>query len=400
MAYFMREAKPMAEPPQHWLNRERLTDYPRICLVVLLLTAIVWVAISENGIDSQGKPLGYDFITFWGASHLALEGNPVGAYDPETILGAERLAVPENTKIFLWHYPPTFYLVILPLALLPYGLAFLLFIGASFAGYLVVIRRIVSLPGTWMPLIAFPGAMMNIFHGQNAFLTAALMGGALLLLPLRPVLAGVLIGLLTIKPHLGILLPLVLLATCQWRALLSALFTTSFFLLVSVAVMGQDTLVAFWHNMPLVRRVLEEGLLSWSKMPTFFAFARLLDAPIWAAYALHLLVAVAVTGCVLWVWLNTTQANLRNAALVTGTLLISPYLFDYDLAWLGLSIAWLGLEGYRKGWLTGEREILVAAWFMPLLMAPIAGVIHIQMAPFVLLALLGAIVNRVNYNGA
>jgi len=400
MIHFGQDSEPEPESAPHWLNRERLTAYPRICLVVLLLTAVVWVAISENGIDAQGKPLGYDFITFWGASHLALEGNAVGAYDPATILGAERLAVPENAQIFLWHYPPTFYLVILPLALLPYGLAFLLFVGASFAGYLAVIRRIVSLPGTWMPLVAFPGVLINLFHGQNAFLTAALMGGALLLLPLRPVLAGVLIGLLTIKPHLGILLPLVLLATGQWRALLCAALTTGLFLLISIAVMGQDTLAAFWHNLPLVRQVLEEGLLSWDKMPTFFAFSRLLGAPIWAAYFLHLLVAVAAAACVLWVWLKTPLPNLRNAALVTGTLLISPYLFDYDLAWLGLSIAWLGLEGYRKGWLKGEREILAVAWLLPLLMAPIVGLSHIQIAPFVLAGLLGVIVRRVNYNGA
>jgi len=53
-----------------------------------------------------------------------------------------------------------------------------------------------------VPLIAAPAAMVNIYVGQNGFFTAALMIAGLLSLERRPVLAGILFGLRTIKPQL------------------------------------------------------------------------------------------------------------------------------------------------------------------------------------------------------
>ena len=60
-------------------------------------------------------------------------------------------------------------------------------------------------------VLASPACLENILEHQNAALLTALIGGGLLLLPLRPRLGGVLIGLATIKPQLGLVLPLFLL---------------------------------------------------------------------------------------------------------------------------------------------------------------------------------------------
>ena len=79
---------------------------------------------------------------------------------------------------------------------------------------------------------------------------------------------------------------------------------------------------------------------------------------------------------------------------MTATFLISPYVFDYDLVWLAFPIAWLALIGLREGWLPGEREVLVAAWISPLLMAPLATAFSVQIGPFVLGALLWVMVRR------
>src|SRR5262245_11392823 len=105
-----------------WVTRERLSVYPRIFLGLYVIIGALWVALSVDLIDAKGKPLGYDFITFWSASDVALEGRPAEAYDHAKLFAAQQKAVPAltNEVVFLWHYPPTFHLLALPLALVPY----------------------------------------------------------------------------------------------------------------------------------------------------------------------------------------------------------------------------------------------------------------------------------------
>ena len=79
---------------------------------------------------------------------------------------------------------------------------------------------------------------------------------------------------------------------------------------------------------------------------------------------------------------------------MSATFLVSPYVFDYDLAWLAFPIAWLASAGLRNGWLRGEREVLVAAWLLPMLMAPIATAMSVQVGPLVICSLLWITVRR------
>jgi hypothetical protein len=69
----------------------------------------------------------------------------------------------------------------------------------------------------------------------------------------------------------------------------------------------------------------------------------------------------------------------------------------YDLAALAFPIAWLALAGWRKGWLRGEREALIAAWLLPLLLSPVASHLHLRLGPWVLCGLLWAVVRRAGF---
>lgn len=379
---------------EHWLNRERFVSYPRIVLATYIIVAIAWILLSKNLVDLKGKPLGYDFITFWAASHVALAGHAEDAYNILSLFKSEQIAVPTSESVFVWYYPPTFYLVILPLALLSYLTAYWAFILSTLSCYLLVLRRIVVDSKAKWCLAAFPGLWMNVFHGQNGFLTAALAGAALLCLKRRPILAGVLIGLLAIKPHLALLFPVALIAIGAWRTLIAAALTAFAFVALGTAVLGTATLKACLASLGYARLFLESGTLPWPKMPTVFAFVRLLGMPVTGAYVMHGVVAAGAVLAVWYVWRRCQNWELRGATLFAATFLCSPYVFDYDLAWLAFPIAWLALTGLRDGWLRGEREILVAAWLLPLAMDPIATGTHVQVAPFVLIALLGITLRR------
>ncbi|MFX1684402.1 glycosyltransferase family 87 protein [Paraburkholderia sp. A2RI-6] len=378
----------------HWLNRERIKIYPRIVLGLIVVVFIAWVLLSKDRLDPQGKPLGADFIAFWAASHIALAGHAEDAYNLPSLFKAVQVAVPASQSIFAWYYPPSFYLVVLPLALLPYLAAYLTFILSTLICYLVVLRRIAFNTTARWCLAAFPGLWMNVFHGQNAFLTAALAGAAMLCLRRRPIVAGVFIGLLTLKPQLAVLFPVALLAIGAWRTLISAALTALCFFGLGTAVLGTATISGCISSLGDARHFLESGVLPWAKMPSVFAFLRLLGTPVIGAYAVHGLVAARAVFAVWYVWRRCADCELRGAALFAATFLCSPYIYDYDLAWLAFPIGWLALAGLRTSWLRGEREVLVAAWLLPLAMDPVATGLHVQIAPFVLIALLVIAVRR------
>jgi hypothetical protein len=389
------DPSPAATPPEHWLNRERFTVYPRIVLALFVAIGAGWIAVSHNLVDPTGKPLGYDFIAYWSASHLALLGQPQEAYKVHALLRSHQAAVPGTMALFPWYYPPTFYLVVLPLALMPYLAAYFAFVGSTFSAHFAAFRRVASGREAMVCLIAFPGVWINFAHGQNGYLTATLAAGALLCLQRHPLRSGLLVGLLAIKPHLAVLFPVALIAARAWRALGAAGLTAAALLLAGTAVLGKPTLSAFFDSLWMPRWIVEaagDGL--WIKMPTAIAMARMLGVPTVAAALLHAAVACGAVWVVWSVWRQCRSVRLRGAALMVGTFLVTPYAFDYDLAWLAFPIAWLALEGLEKGWLSGERELLVAAWFLPLLMIVIGKMISIQVAPALLGALLWAIARR------
>ncbi len=390
----IRDAAQTGPDRAHWITADRLRVYPRIFLAAYLVLAAFWFAGSRDLLDPGGKPIGYDFIAFWSASTLALEGTPGDVFDQDRFMEAGRRAIPSNTGIFFWLYPPQFHLMILPVALLPYIPAYLLWVLITFTAYAIVLRRIAPMPQTVWLLLAFPGTFINALQGQNGFLTAALFGGSILLLERRPLLAGVLIGLMSYKPHLGLLIPLALICGCQWRAFFAATATTLGFAAIGTAVVGIDYWAAFFENTAVLREILEQGMLPWYKMPTVFAGLRTLGLGVEMAYLAQAVLGLGVALTVALIWRRRTPIPLAGAALASGSLLVSPYLYDYDLALLAVPIALVAWDGLRRGWDAGEREVLVLAWVTPMLVAGLAEQTGLSFAPLCLILVFAMIARR------
>ena len=195
-----------------------------VCFVLLVINAVFfptayfahWWIFDEHGF---GIPT--DFINVWSAGKLVGEGHPAFAYD-WNIQKQLQVAVLGQSYDgnFAWHYPPPFLFVAGMLAQFPYAVAYIGWAAVSFIPYLFMMRAIV---GRWFGLVlaaAFPVVLTNTLVGQNGFLTASLIGGTLYLLPTRPVLSGICLGLLSYKPQYGLLFPLVLIAASQWTGVL------------------------------------------------------------------------------------------------------------------------------------------------------------------------------------
>ncbi len=381
-----------------WLDESRAVDYSRLLVCLYVLITAVWIGLGHNLIDPNGKPVGTDFMDVWTAGKMVRTGDPANAYDYNLHYEFQKTALPyragERPFFFGWHYPPMFFFAAVPLSLLPYGAALAAWILLTLPAYLGVMRPIID-HHRWLAMaLAFPAVFINTLHGQNGFLTTALMGGGLLLLEKKPVLAGILFGCLCYKPQFGLLLPVVLLVGKQWRAFAAAAAATLFIVAASALAFGVGAWRAFFDTAHITRSfVLEQGSTGWEKIQSTFSAIRMLGGGVDTAYAVQGVVSIVAALAAIFVWRRTSTIRLKGGVLVTATILATPYVLDYDLILLALPIAWLAGEARATEFLPYEKIVLFAAYALPLLSRTI-GAIGIPMAPFVLLALLALIVRR------
>jgi hypothetical protein len=368
-----------------FLSKKRITVYARIFISAYLLIWGSWIFTGSGLLDRTGKPIGADFLVFWSASSMARTGDPASVYDFQKFYKVEQnIANYPNP----WVYPPTYLLMVLPLSLLPYLPSFIVWILSTFCIYLTVIRRIAPHPTTTWLALAYPGTFQNIVHGQNGFLSTALLGGGLLLLENFPLTAGILFGLLSYKPHFAILVPIALAAGKYWKALAAMFISSICFILLSGIVLGWGTWIAFYNNIssPIMILIQEKSL--WIKMPTTFASFLLAGYNLSLAGALHGFVMFGTAIIVAWVWYREAPFYIRGSALISGILLFTPYAYYYDLSLLALPLAWLGWKNFTVGWKLTGNSLLIIIWLLPIIAPAIAIALGIQISPILIAFLL------------
>ncbi|WOH65583.1 glycosyltransferase family 87 protein [Bradyrhizobium sp. BWA-3-5] len=310
--------------------------------------------------DGLGIPT--DFINVWAAGRLVLDGVPAQAYDWDIQKQVEIAKLGQDfTGYFAWHYPPPFLFVASLLAMLPYSVGYAGWVYVSMLPYLAVMRAIVGHNLGILIALALPTVLMNTYAGQNGFLTAALIGGTIYLIPVRPVLAGICLGLLSYKPQYGLLFPVVLVAAGHWRVFVSAAVTTVALSLVSALALGVESWLAFFHWMPRFSQAfLTEGKATWWKLQSIFSLVRYFGGsePLGWAFQWVLTASVAVVQALMW--RSRVPYTLKGAALAVGTLLITPYLFVYDMMVLAIPIGFLVRIGLKRGFRPYELPALGA----------------------------------------
>jgi alpha-1,2-mannosyltransferase len=385
-----------------WLTHGRVFGYST-ALIAGTVAVMTWVLSGHGMTDPVGRPVGTDFLRLWTASYALLNGEERAIYEPGAFFALE-LAVtrPETPDFYPWNYPPSSLLIAYPLALLPYLQSLAAWLALGLAGYLAALWWIFPKPLTLWVGLAFPAVFWTVTHGQTSFLTTGLFCWGLLQLPRRPVLAGILFGVLAFKPHLGLLLPVALVAGRHWRAVVAAALTALLSAAVSVLLFGTGVWADFLASTTDTRSMLESGMNfgHYYKMQSVFAAARLLGSPMLVAYSLQALVALGAAAAVVWVWRQPTgDPDMKNAALMAATPLSTAFIFDYDLMLLGPAIAWLARKGITNGALPYERITLVAAFLAPFV-SRVAGMhTHLLLAPIFIAVLLVVIVRRIQCRG-
>lgn len=348
--------------------------YSLAALAALFITLALYlygqlIFESEDLFTKAGPIIGGDFIVFHHAAQAAGTPDMVPIYEMETLKTQLQDAYPGKGEFnFAWMYPPTMSLLIAPFAAPPYLVSFalwtLVFAGAFFA----VLSRLWADKWALFFAASSPAVFQGVITGQNGFLTATLIALAAAFADRRPILAGVAAGLLTVKPQLGLLIPVAFIAAGCWRAFFAAAATAILLAAASVIAFGGASWIGFYEAVTAHGARMAADGFPFNKLVTPFGFATMLGAPASLAGALQAAVGLALAAYVFIIWRRVKDWDLRLAALATSAMLATPYAFYYEIVILAPAMMLIARRAVESGWLPHEKLTLIAVWILPLMM--------------------------------
>lgn len=385
-----------------FLNATRARGWIALSAAMTVAALIAALALSHDGLDPSGRPLGTDFVSFWTAARLALSDGAAVVWDGMRLEAAERAVFPAIEGFYAFFYPPVFLLVCLPFGLLGHVAALVAWLGlTAVAAWRGLAMLACGAFGERWGAIAFlgqPAVFVVAGHGQNAFLSTALFAFGAAFAERRPVVAGIALGLLVYKPQLALLLPFALAAAGAWRLFVATALSAAGWCLLSLAIFGLEAWRAFFAMSRIAGATLEAGLVAPEKMASLFAGLRVLGASTALAGAVQAIATVVViVAAVVALRRARRRDGAGEAAVVVtaaGALLATPFGLDYDAAILAVPLVFL-VRAVGEGLGSLERWAMLAALVAPVAARPIAFAIHLPLAPLAFAALFVVVVGRV-----
>jgi len=325
--------------------------------------------LTEAGLSAASRTTPYwDFNNLWSGSKMVLAGDAHLLFDAEGYRARLREMAGADLPDHEWSYPPNILLIGAMLAQLPQLPAYLIWTFGTITAWFASVRLLKLPPLMTAAIVVSPAIIWNALYGQNGALTAALLLGGLALSDKRPWFAGVLFGLLTIKPHLGLLIPFILMAQGNWRAIIGAAVTVIAMVLLTGALFGFDLWLGFLtQTRPLMTSIMHApwGEGYHANSATGFAFMRSLGAGIGAAYAAQAAVSLSCLIIAVALWRKAAQYDRTILIALTLCLvfLAAPYGYTYEMAGVSLACAVLFL---RRPSLTYALP-LALLWLWPLI---------------------------------
>jgi hypothetical protein len=337
-------------------------------------------------------PVHMDFFGIWSWARFEIEGPPALIYD-HAVQQAFLLALDPAFPVPMpFPYPPPYLLVIRPLGWMSYPLAQALWSGTTLAAYLAALSDRPPRLSTLLLALLAPAAAVNLFYGQNGFLTAALLVGGIRLAPSRPVLGGILLGLLlSYKPQFAFLAAIALAASEVWPAALAGVLTFAAAAAASLLAFGAEPWSAWIDSLPEFGTIVyDQRARLLALMPTAFSNALALGASERSALLIQAAVtAVAAAG--VWFAFRRARGKLAAAALAVASVLAAPYAFVYDLTLVAAAVALIAGESAVT---LGPTEVLVLAVALLLpggmflnAVPPVATMVHLAVLGIILLHL-------------
>ncbi|MEL6361630.1 MAG: glycosyltransferase family 87 protein [Pseudomonadota bacterium] len=333
----------------------------------MLLAIQAYVYLSADGVYTfYGLVIGGDFVVFDTVADAAARGEAAAMYNPDILQPAlrERFPGAESEFLLFWAYPPTMLFVLMPAALFPYLASYAVWSISTFSLYAA------SLVALWRDKLAIVVALtaavtfQALITGQNGFLTAALIATAAFFAKDRPLLAGLAAGLLTVKPQLGLLIPIAFVAAGCWRAFFTAAVTSIVLAAASFAVFGLEAWTAFFESFRNQNEIITSDLYPFRKMVTAYGVLSYFDAPVVVAQIVQMSVTLSLMAFVAIIWRKVDDRAIRAAALIASIPLATPYALFYELTIFVPAILLITKTSIDRGWLDWEKVSIGTLWMM------------------------------------
>jgi hypothetical protein len=373
----------------------RFEKFARIALLTaallppLFVAAVLWILpVGELSADRTAIAA-RDYTDMWIVGHLVALGKGNALYDLAGLNAALQSMFGSGFPHQVWPYPPPILLLAVPLSMLPLLPGFLLYTACTLGLLWLALRSGGLTTAACSTVLFSPSVADSALTGQNGSLTGALLIGGLLLVHRSPLIAGAILGALIIKPQLAILVPVCLLASGSWRAILTMAISATLLIVLSGVLFGVDVWVVFFgHSRPVIAAIMEapwQALPSQTLFASPFMAARSVGASLQIAYCLQVTVTLVCAAIAWWVW-RTPKVDPILRSVFTGVLSVAaaPWVHTYDM--VPLSVAIVLLIPHARG---GTRILLAFAWFwpgavivlpipLPLSVASVAGVVWLM----------------------
>ena len=272
-----------------------------------------------------------DFFALWTFGRFALTQPLPGIYDPAGLQAFQHSLDAGFSAAYPFFYPPSFLLLAVPIGWLPLVPAWLIWCCSTALLYIAA-----ALGRRWRhraaaALLVAPTTLLCIVAGQSGLLTGALMLGGLRLVRGHPWAGGALLGLLVLKPQLGLLIPVALVAAGEWRAVAAAALAAAAAIGLAVLAFGGDIWLVWAQTLAatadLALRHRDEVV---RMMPTVAGGLFDLGLPDGVVRVLQLVAGLAAA-LVTWRAFRRGVTAEAAAVLTMATFLATPYAYIYDL---------------------------------------------------------------------
>jgi hypothetical protein len=307
-----------------------------VAFFVLTALAYLLTLTGREPIARDGTTLvvGRDFLNFWMYGRTALTPDPSRFYDLQTYNRELAALLGADYPWQNWSYPPSIMLLAVPFGALTYMQALLCWTVLGVAIFIWTASRQVSESRLLIPLVFSPAAVLCLVSGQSSFVTAAMLIAVFAWLDRRPIGAGVLLGLLTLKPQLGLLFPVMLIASGRWRVFAAAAITAVALVALTAVLLGPQVWIDYaLKGIPTQNLVLiDPQMLGAPFMPTIFMNLRAAGASYGIAMAVQICFLLFAVAAVFWAYRCRRDADpqLLAALFLACTIGGLPYLLSYD----------------------------------------------------------------------
>ena len=341
-----------------------------------VLGLAAWVFYFRAFAGSRGE----DWMVFYTAARAVLEGHLSLLYDGDKLTAllnarfAHVLGAPLPLHPFL--YPPHYLILLVPFGLLPPFLSLATFLLLSYAALAAALLHWAKdNTERWLycvSVLVSPAAAIAICLGQNTFLSCALLvGGFAAATRNRPVLAGILLGSLSYKPQLFLMVPVALVALRQWKILLSVCVTGAVLAGTSAALFG----IGIWRDWIQIMTAPSALTERWSSIAringqNIFAYAAFLGAPLKVANALQAAATIAGGIFVYWFHRRAASTELKLIAVLAATTLTAPHFLGYDAVAIEIAATMFLACRLREGASVLEIATCALVWLSPVINPP------------------------------